>query len=69
MKLDLREAFSQGDKRLRARSVAAEKDAFLPNLVRVYGFIKAQAYTIWRLQIKLGLQIISISQSVNLCAF
>ena len=24
----------------------AEKDAFLPNLVRVYGFIKARAYTI-----------------------
>jgi len=28
----------------------AEKDAFLPNLVRVYGFIKARACAIWRLQ-------------------
>ena len=31
-----------------------EKDAFLPYLVRVYGFIKARACTSWRLQIATG---------------
>ena len=31
----------------------AEKDAFLPNLVRVCGFLKARACAIWRLQIEL----------------
>jgi len=45
---------------LRARSVVkfhespAEKDAFLPNLVRVCGFVKAWACAIWRLQIELN---------------
>ena len=37
----------------------AEKDAFLPNLVRIYGFIKARAYTIRRLRIKLNSRVLS----------
>ena len=42
----------------------AEKDALLPNLVHVCGFVKARACAIWRLQIELRVCSVAAPESI-----